>query len=56
MKNKTSPSAENGTNYHQDDNEGRAERMLKSEDYIPTAEDMEYKGWKHLLPCRSSPK
>jgi len=38
------------------DSEEEPNTFLNSEEYVPTEEDKEYKGWRHLIPFRRTPK
>jgi len=38
------------------DSEKEPNAFLNSEEYVPTEEDKEYKGWRHLIPFRRTPK
>jgi len=38
------------------DSEEEPNTFLDSEEFVPTEEDKEYKGWRHLIPIRKRPK
>jgi len=42
--------------FESSDSEEEPNTFLNSEEYVPTEEDKEYKGWRHLIPFRRRPK